>query len=134
MIEKQENNYNEEKLRAILLYEADFNSNNGKLGRDMMYSAADLKTLACDQYVSLREHNASMHTVNMNLTFDLLRQQRKPAAICSNDAKSCYDRIVHSVAILSMRRLGAKLEPLICMFGTIQSLTHYVRTSMAIRK
>ena len=38
---------------------------------------------------------------------DLLRQKRQAGTLCSNNAKSCYDQIVHSVATLSMRRLGA---------------------------
>jgi hypothetical protein len=52
-----------------------------------------------------------------------------PATICSNDAKSCYDRrIVHSIASLSMQRVKVPPGPIICMFSTIQCLNHYIRT------
>ena len=50
------------------------------------------------------------------------------AALCSNDAKSCYDRIVHSVASLAMQRMGIEQAPIVCMFTTIQRLDHYIRT------
>jgi hypothetical protein len=46
MLEKQTGNFWVDKLRAILLYEADFNQNNKKLGRDMMYTAEDLRAIA----------------------------------------------------------------------------------------
>ena len=46
----------------------------------------------------------------------------------SNDAKSCYDRIVHAAASLSMQRVGMPTEPIIMMFSTIQELTHTVRS------
>jgi hypothetical protein len=39
MLEKKKGNFRVDKLRAILLYEANFNRNNKKLGRDVMYTA-----------------------------------------------------------------------------------------------
>jgi hypothetical protein len=47
---------------------------------------------------------------------------------CSNDAKSCYDRIVYSVASLYMQRIGVEEPPIVCMFTTIQNLHHSIRT------
>ena len=47
----------------------------------------------------------------------------------SNDAKSCYDRILHSIASLAMQRQGVAPENIICMFTTIQNLRHTVRTA-----
>ena len=55
--------------------------------------------------------------------------QRRPMILCSNDAKSCYDRIVHSIAILAMRRMGMPLQPLKSMMVTIQKMSHHVRTA-----
>jgi len=39
MLEKKKGNFNLEKLRAILLFECDFNQNNKYLGRSMTYNA-----------------------------------------------------------------------------------------------
>jgi hypothetical protein len=42
-------------------------------------------------------------------------------AICSNDAKSCFDRMFHSMTyICCMRRLGIPKCPLLSMFQVIQ--------------
>ena len=46
MLVKKKGDYRVSKLRAILLYEADFNQNNKRLGREMMYYAEDLKNIA----------------------------------------------------------------------------------------
>ena len=45
MLEKQKGNFRVDKLRAILLYKADFNQNNKKLGREVMYLAKDIRQL-----------------------------------------------------------------------------------------
>jgi hypothetical protein len=58
--------------------------------------------------------------------WDLLRQSRHPAARCSNDAKLSYDRIVHSIASLCMQRNGVPEAPVVCMFTTLQNLSHYI--------
>ena len=128
MLEKQKGNFRVDKLRAILLYEADFNQNNKKLGREMMFTAEDLKAIAKEQFGSRSRLTAIDQSLNKRLTYDIIRQKKRPGALCSNDAKSCYDRIVHSVASLAMQRVGAPVEPIICMFTTIQNLQHRIRT------
>jgi len=85
--------------------------------------------LALEQYGSRKGLTAIEHGLNKRLTFDIIRQLRRPSALCSNDAKSCYDRIVHSVATLSMRHLGIPEAPIVSMFRTIQDMKHHVRTS-----
>ena len=129
MIEKSKGNFRVDKLRTILLYEADFNLNNKYIGRDMMFKAEKAKILAKEQYGSRKKKAAITHALNKRLTFDILRQQRKKGGICSCDLKSCYDRIVHSFAALAMKRAGAAESATVSMFSTIQDLKHKVRTA-----
>ena len=126
---KKAGNFKVTDLRTIILYDAEFNRNNAILGRRLMAQAEKYSQLAPEQYGSRKRLSAIEHGLNKRLTFDLIRQLRIPAALCSNDAKSCYDRIVHSVATLSMRRLGIPEAPILSMFSTIQNMKHYVRTS-----
>ncbi len=128
MLEKMQGNFHVNKLRIILLYEADFNQNNKFMGRDMMKCAEEAGMLAPEQYGSRKNHQAIDHGLNKTLTFDQFRFQRTPAAVCANDAKSCYDRIVHAIATICMRRCGVPEGPIICMFTTIQNLEHHIRT------
>ena len=93
-----------------------------------MHTAEDLQLLAIEQGGSRKGHGADDSALNKVLTFDIARQRKQPLALCSNDAVACYDRIVHSVASLAMQRVGVPLEPLVCMFTTIQNLEHHIRT------
>ena len=126
---KKPGNFKVTDLRTIILYDAEFNRNNAILGRRLMAHAELHQQFAPEQYGSRKGLSAIEHGLNKRLTYDLIRQLRLPAALCSNDAKSCYDRIVHSVATLSMRRLGVPAEPIQSMFDTIQNMQHHVRTS-----
>ena len=98
------------------------------MGRDMMKNAEEARMWAPEQYGSRKNHQAIDHRLNKTLTFDQFRFQCTPAASCSHDAKSCYDRIVHSIANICMQRCGAPEVPIVCMFTTIQNLEHHVRT------
>jgi len=69
----------------------------------MMKHAEKHKTLAPEQFGSRWNHCAIDLADNKVLTNDILRQKKSPGAICVNDAKSCYDLIVHPSAVLAMR-------------------------------
>jgi hypothetical protein len=111
--------YNVELMRTIQLMHSEFNMNNKKLGRDMMSFAELCRALAAEQFGSRKNHQAILAALNKRLTNDLLRQLRLAGALCANDAKSCYDRIVHNIAILAIRRLGMPEAPVISMFKTL---------------
>ena len=117
------------KLRTIVLCEAGMTFNNSKLAKDTMTHAEKHSMLAPEQYGSRNGKRASDHAVHKRLTYDLLRQSRRPGALCSNDARSCYDRILHSIATLAFRRLGIPFDPVRCMFTSIANMSHHTRTT-----
>jgi hypothetical protein len=49
------------------------------------------------------------------------------AVLCSNDAKSCYDRIVHSIASILMQHHNVSSSACICVLTTLHNLHHTVR-------
>jgi hypothetical protein len=91
-------------------------------------TAPDQHVIAPEQFGSRKRKRAITHCINKRLTFDHMRQLRHPRALCASDLKSCYDRVVHAIASLAMRRVGMPVEPIICMLSTIQDLEHHVRT------
>ena len=117
------------KLRTILLYEADFNAANKIIGREMLANGERCKSIAKEQYGSRKNKSAILQCFNKKLTLDIWRQTRSTGAILSNDAKSCYDRILHNVASMCMQRQGVHRNNIVCMFTTIQRLRHTVRTA-----
>jgi hypothetical protein len=132
MLLKKKDNFHVSKLRAILLFEADFNHNNKRLGRSLMKHAELNDWLAPEQYGSRKQLSAIDHCLNKRLSFDIIRQLKHSAALCVNDMKGCYDRIVHSVASVCMQRLGIDLRQLRCMFHTLQHLEHFIRTAQGV--
>ena len=128
MILKKMGIYDVDKLRTIVLYEADFNHNNKYLGKIMMNQAMDKKLIAPEQY-STPGRKAIDHALNKRLIFDIARYQKSSLAMTSCDLKSCYDRIVHTPAIMAVERLGIPSEPITSMFKTIESASHITRTA-----
>ncbi len=129
MIEKAAGDFNVEKLRIILLFEADFNANNKWLGRAIMYQAEKKNQLAEEQYGSRKFKSAIAQCLNKNLLYDLIRFRRTAAALCSNDAKSCYDRITLLAAVLCLCRLGCSQSAAASMITTIHDMQHHIRTT-----
>ena len=117
------------KLRTILLLEADFNMNNKKLSREGMQIAEDAGCVAPEQAGGRRNHRSNETSLNTTLTLDDSRHRRKAMAIASNDAKGCFDRIVHAVANICMQSLGMPKYPILSMIQVIQLLEHYIRTA-----
>ncbi|CAJ1937415.1 unnamed protein product [Cylindrotheca closterium] len=58
----------------------------------------------------------------------LLHLQRRPAGWISNDTKSCFDRIVHWMTIISLMRFGIQWRTLRSMFDTLMKSKHRVHT------
>ena len=122
------------KLQILVLTEADFNYNNKLLGRRTLQHAETQKMIAKEQYGSRAGESVIDHAVHKQLTYDIMRQTRTNGALCSNNAMSCFDCIVHSVAILAYRRLGVPCPPLNCIFESIQNMTHSIQTSFGDSK
>jgi hypothetical protein len=95
----------------------------------MMLNAERHKTLAKEQYGSRKRHHAIDLALNKVLTNDILRQAKCTGAVCSNDAKACYDLIGHAQASLCMQRQGVPQSAVRCLFTTLQQATHCVRTA-----
>jgi hypothetical protein len=81
--------------RTIVLFQPDCNYAFKFLDREMMKNAERYGTIAPEQFGSRQKHIAFNLAVNKVVTNDILRQTKTPGAICSNDAKSCYDLIIH---------------------------------------
>jgi hypothetical protein len=116
MIQKKDKVNLVTKLRTITLTEADFNFNNKLLGKYILAHAERFNLIAKEQYGSRKGKSTINHAIHKRLTFDIMRQLRTHGALCSNDAKSCYDRILHSIASLAYQRLGIAFPQLNACF------------------
>jgi hypothetical protein len=117
-----------EKLRTIVLFQGDFNYLNKYIGRHMMKDRESYKQMAWEKYGSREGKIAIEQALNNVLSFDLIRKATMDAAMCSNDAMICYDRIVHSIASILMQHQNVPASACKCVFTTLQNLYHTVRT------
>jgi hypothetical protein len=117
-----------EKLRTIFLFQGDFNYLNKYIGRHMMKDGNAYENLAWYQYGSCEGKYAIEQDLNKVLSFNLIQQARMDTAMSSNDAKSCYDRIVNAIASIIMQRQNVPASACIGVFTTPQNLHHTVMT------
>jgi hypothetical protein len=94
----------------------------------MIKDGESYEQLAWKQYGSHEGKNATERALNKVLSFEFIRQARMDTAMSSNDAKSCYDRIVHSIASIIMQRQNVPVSACIGVFTTLHNLHHTVRT------
>jgi len=128
MLEKKPGVIQVDKLRAILLLEADFNfANKLTLGVRMMRSAEANGLTHQETLGSRKFHDARELALNRRLLTDISRQQLIPLAVSSVDAEECYDRQAHTPGSLCCQRLGAPALPLMSMLLTIQAMRFHLR-------
>jgi len=94
-----------------------------------MFNAESNHQMAREQYGSRKEKAADIQCLNKRLLYDYARCNHEPLALCSNDAKSCYDRIVLIVAALCLCRLGAPKPYVQSMISSIHGMQHHVRST-----
>jgi len=102
MIPKKAGNYKVTEIHTLLLYDAEFNATLKWLGCVIVERAETIQALAPEQYSSQIDHVAIYQSLNMQLTYNLIWQQRLTAAGCSNNAKACYDQIIHAFVALAL--------------------------------
>jgi hypothetical protein len=111
-----------EKLRIIVLFHALFNIMNKRVARQAMTNTGNIQAIPSEAYAK-KGFQAVDCGLNKVLTADIVRQRKLPTALCSNDAKQCYDRIVHAVANICLQRVGVTDNTCRTMLGTLQQAT-----------
>jgi len=106
-------------IENSITFEANFNANNKWLGWAVMLNAETLDLLADKQYGSHRNKVAVLQCLNEVLFYDLVWFWKRPAALCSNDAKSCYNCITLLAVALCLCWLGAPILVVQSMVKTI---------------
>jgi Reverse transcriptase (RNA-dependent DNA polymerase) len=129
MIPKKEDSVRVDKLRTIVLVEADFNFLNKLVAKRAMIQAEEADTIAGEQFGSRKRKSSIIHATNKLITTDILRQRKQNHALLILDAKACYDRISPPIAAISLRRQGVPANATNMMFSTLDKMEHTIRTS-----
>jgi hypothetical protein len=116
------------RLRIIVLFHALFNMMNKRVARQAMTNAGKVQTIPSEAYAK-KGFQAVDCGLNKVLTADIKRQRKLPAALCSNDAKRCYDHIVHAIANICLQQVRVTGATRRVMLGTLQQMQHYLKTA-----
>ena len=95
--------YDINKMRTITLMDAEFNMNNKFVGREATKCTEKASAIAPEQCRTRANQKAARVPLCKCLTMDLVCQRKTAVALCSNDAKSCFDRIALNIASLSFQ-------------------------------
>jgi hypothetical protein len=106
MILKSVGDYHIHRLRVIHLYEADFNFILGIKWKQLLHHAESTNLLHDGQYGGRPGREATTLTFIEELKTDICYASRKPLINFDNDAASCYDRIIASLASFISRSHG----------------------------
>jgi hypothetical protein len=128
MLEKKKGLILVDKLRAILLMEADFNyANKTVFGQRMMFFAEDRGLVAEECSGNRSFHDATEVALNHRLFCDITRQKCYSAAIGCVDLEQCFDHIAHSIASLCAQRWAVPIQAITCLLTTIQLMVFFLR-------
>jgi len=64
----------------------------------------------------------------------MVRFRRQPVALCSNDAKICYNRIILLIAALAMCKLSTQKTWCQSMIETLAKMKHHIQTAFGKSK
>ena len=118
-----------EKLRAIVLLEADYNKGIKEMFGMRMLAIARQYGLMPEEIFSERGRTADDGGLAKVLVYDISRQARVPASLTSADAKNCYDSIAHAIASIIFQALGVTPGAVESMLEAIQNMKYFLRTA-----
>lgn len=133
LIEKSPGNFLLNKLRRIFILPSDLNLTLGILvGRRLVYRAETLDTLHKDMWGTRPGRSAIDAVCVKELLYSLARLTNTPLATFDNDAKSCYDRIVMTVALLIGRRQGLPSKTAAWIAKLNKELNKFIQTGYGL--
>jgi len=133
MLEKDKGNPMIERLRIIHLFEADFNWMLKQFWAKRMLHYGESQGVLGEEQHGSRKNRMAIDAVMLKLlTYELSRLYKSDLVTMDNDAKSCYDRIIISLAMLASRRLGMPVTVARAHAATLRNMLHKIRTSHGI--
>ena len=118
-----------EKLRIIMLYEADFNFVLKLIwGRRLIRHAEKYRCLGTSNHGSRAGRQTIDALLEKLLLYEYARLTRTSLVTVDNDAKSCYDRIIKSLAMIACIGVGLPLLAAAMHNKTHQGMVHAIKT------
>ena len=117
MLEKVAGNINVQKLRAILLLEADFNAMHKIIFNNQLMPRIEADNVIPIEVIGGRRSQAVTYlALNKKLIADIANVRKLPTVTICADATNCYDRVAHPFASLCAQYFGLEITCLMILF------------------
>ena len=121
------------KLRIIHLLESDFNLMIGILwGRRLVYHGEANNYFDDGQSGSRPTKRCQELLTQKDTMLSIWRMSKARGAFFDNDAKSCFDRIVMTVASLCSQQLGMPPAPCATFLTALSQMIYHIKTSFGV--
>jgi hypothetical protein len=123
-----------DKLRAIILFEADFNWLQKIVFSNKMAKLAMKHKLIPPEQCAAPGKDGSEGTLLKHFHTDHLRTMHIQHATISADLENCYDSVAHAVAALGMRSFGVRATTIAVFLSCYQTMRFYLKTAYGVAK
>ena len=133
MLEKSPGNFRVEKLRAVLLLEADFNGLHKINFNGRLMPRLEATSSIPQKIIGGRRSQVATHlALSKKLIADISNIRKVPTVTICADATNCYDRVAHYFASLCSQYFGLEICYLLILFRTIQNMKMHLRTAFGV--
>ena len=123
MLEKREDNINVQKLRAILLLEADFNTIHKIIVNNRLLPSIEVAEAILIEVTDGRRSQVATHlALDKKLISKIVNARKLPIITIYVNATNCYNRVTHLFASLYVQYFGAETIYLAILFRAIYSM------------
>ncbi len=135
MLEKIADIYLVEKLRAIQLYEADFNCYSQFVFGCNAMNKLDYSGYVPEKLFSHKGSTAKDTKFDKTLMADLSRQAQQPMTVVSADAAYCYNRVNHEImSLVWLVLLNDNIPAIVAALICLQTMKFFQRTGFSESK
>jgi hypothetical protein len=133
MLEKEENNPCCHCLHILALFESDLNhAKRIIIGRCLMHHMCNKHMLPAMQHGSIPGKQCISAVLMKVLSHDYLRVTKTAGAVIENDAISCYDRLVNSLVLMLLIKLGSPKSVAASIGELWDTVVHLIKTIYGI--
>ena len=133
MLEKSAGDANVQKLRAILLLEADFNAMHKIIFNNRLIPNIEaVNAILMEIIRGRRSQAATQLALDKKLIADIVNVRKLPTITICADATNYYDRVAHPFARLCAQCFGLDITYLTVLFRAIHSMKMFLRTSHGV--
>ena len=135
ILEKIAGNVQVQKLRAILLLEADFNAMHKIMFNNRLIPNIEAMNAIPMEVIGGKWSQVATHfALDKKLISDIPNMRKLLMITICADATNCYDKVTHPFASLCAQYFRLNLSYLVVLFRAIQSMKMFLRTAFRVSK